>query len=277
MNFDFIVESGCYMASHFSSIGIPMSTQNEFHDYFGKAYEKGDHIKVSKGTYLMWKVDGGVELWGQVNTKNEAIGMNPHFFGTAQMKVLLKERVARPNDNELDGAFYAWTNPQEGLDGGNGYPFVFDVPNICTYSNIKLPQIVIIQLSAFAHEIKGFESEEDYFNARESEMKFAVESFIPSGLFNPDGESTMSPVAQAIFSGRIIDTQKHINAHTNKEYVWAKVSVLGDEIDVVADPEILQGKLIKGGVLSGAFWLSGKILSETMKEEKSFWKKLIGK
>ncbi len=73
-----------------------MSNQNEFLDYFGKAYEKGEHIKVSKGTYLMWKVDVGVKLWGQLNTKNEAIGINPHFFGAAQMKVLLKERVVRP-------------------------------------------------------------------------------------------------------------------------------------------------------------------------------------
>ncbi len=106
---------------------------------------------------------------------------------------------------------------------------MFDVPNICTYSNIKLPQIAVIQLSAFAHEIKGFESEEEYFNAQESEMKFAVESFIPSGLFKPDGESTMPPVAQAIFSGRIIDTQKYTNAHINKEYIWANLIVLSHQ------------------------------------------------
>lgn len=271
------IESGCDMASHFSSIGIPMSNQNEFQDYLGKAYEKGEHIKVNKGTYLKWSVDGGVELWGQLNTKNEAIGMNPHFFGTAQMKVLLKEQVIRPNDNELDGAFYAWTNPQEVNFEGNGYPFVFDVPDICAYENIKLPQIVLVQLTAFAHEIKGFVTEDDYFNAQKSEMKFAVESFIPSGLFQPDGEATIPPVAQVIFSGRIIDTVKCVNSHTSKEYLWAKVTVLGDEIDVVADPAILEGKLVKGGVLNGSFWLSGRVVGAIMKEKKSFLKRLIGK
>lgn len=258
------------MASHFSSIGIPLSGKQEFQDYFEKAYHNGEHIKVREGTYLKWKVDNEVELWGQLNDKNEAIGMNPHFFGTARMKVLISEKVKRPDDTELDGAFYAMTNTQVGENEGNGYPFVFDVPDIYTYGRIKLPQIAVIQLTAFAHEIKGFESEEEYFNAQEGDMKFAVESFIPSGLFKPDGETTTPPVAQAIFSGRIIDTEKCVNGHTNKEYIWAKISVLGDEIDVVADPEIIVGKLIKGGILNGSFWLTGRVLGDFEKEEKSF-------
>ncbi len=265
------------MASHFSSMGIPLSGKQEFQYYLEKAYHNGEHIRVREGTYIKWKVDNEVELWGQLNNKNEEIGLNPHFFGTARMKVLVSERVKRPDDTELDGAFYAMTNPQEGKDAGTGYPFVFDVPDICTYGNIKLPQVAVIQLTAFAHELKGFESEKEYFNAQEGEMKFAVESFIPSGLFKPDEETTTPPVAQAIFSGRIIETENRVNEHTNKEYIWAKISVLGDEIDVVADPEILDGKLIKGGILNGSFWLTGRVLGEFEKEEKSFWKKFLRK
>ena len=259
------------MASHFSSIGIPLSSQQEFRDYVEKAYDKGQHIKVNQGTYLKWTVDTAIELWGQLNNKNEAIGMNPHFFGSARMNVLIKERVMSPNDNELDGAFYAWSGKEE----GEGYPFVFDVPDICIYDNIKLPQAVVLQLSAFAHDIKVFTSEGEYFNAQEGEIKFAVESFIPSGLFKPDGEATTPPVAQAIFSGRIIDTQKRTNSYTNKVYIWAKVSVLGDEIDVVADPEIIEGELVNGGILSGSFWLTGRIVGDFEKQEKFFWQKIL--
>lgn len=259
------------MASHFSSIGLPVSSQEEFRDYFEKAYNKGEHIKVSNGTYLKWKVDTEVELWGQLNNENDAIGMNPHFFGSTRMNVFIKERVENPKDNGLDGSFYAWSGKEE----GNGYPFVFDVPDICTYNNIKLPQVVVLQLSAFAHEIKGFESEKEYFDTQEGEIKFEVESFIPSGLFKPDGKSTIPPTANAIFSGRI--THKRINTHTGKEYIWAKVSILGNELDVVTDPEIIEGKLVKGGVLNGSFWLTGRIVGEFEKGEKSFWKKLLGR
>ncbi len=85
----------------------------------------------------------------------------------------------------------------------------------------------------------------------------------------------MPPEALAIFSGRITDTEKCINEHTNEEYIWAKVTVMGDEIDVVADPEIIEGKLIKGGILSGSFWLSVRVIGELEKKEKSFWKKLL--
>ncbi len=261
------------MASHFSSIGIPVNSRDEFQDYFEMAYNRGEHIRVNKGVYLKWKVDSAIELWGQLNDKSEAIGMNPHFFGSTRMNVLIKERVIRPSDDELDGAFYAWTGKSE----GDGYPLVFDTPDICTYDNIKLPQVVVLQLAAFAHDIKGYKSEEEYFNAQEGEMKFAVESFIPSGLFKPDGETTTPPAAQAIFSGRIIDTQKCTNAYTNKVYVWAKVSVLGDEIDVVADPEIIEGEMVNGGILSGLFWLTGRIVGDFQKQQKSFWQKIFGR
>jgi hypothetical protein len=38
------------------------------------------------------------------------------------------------------------------------------------------------------------------------------------------------------------------------------VRTLGGEVDMFADPDLLTGYLTKGGIVSGSFWLSGRLL-----------------
>ena len=37
------------------------------------------------------------------------------------------------------------------------------------------------------------------------------------------------------------------------------VSTFGGEVDVVADPVLLNNVIVKGGVVKGSFWLSGTV------------------
>lgn len=253
------------MASHFSSLGICISEQDEFYEYFKKAYENGEHIKTDTGVYIKWQVGNGVELWGQIDENNNAIGMNPHFSGNAKMTVRIEKKVIRPNDTVLDGSLYCWADPRENEDDGM-YPFVFDLPNMATYQSIKLPQIVTVQIAGFAHELSAFRNDEEFEKSQEQKPRLASEAFIPSGLFHPDGEDTIPPQAYAIFTGHILDTKEIINPYTNNRFNWARIKTLGGEIDIVVDPEVLQGSLIIGGVVSGSFWLSGKIIGNYLKE-----------
>ena len=100
-------------------------------------------------------------------------------------------------------------------------------------------------------------------NSQGNGIKFASESFIPSGLFTagPQGKNKHPPQAQAIFSGRVIATQRLTNPVTNQKFYWARVHVLGGEIDIVADPQVVEGTVVEDGIVSGTFWLSGRILS----------------
>lgn len=261
------------MASHFSSIGLPTQNKDSFLEYLKMSYENGNHINTCNGTYTKWEICNGVELWGQFNKKNEAIGLNPHFSGTARMTVRIEKMVVGPNDTVLDGSFYCWSDPDNKDDGA--YPFVFDVPNMDTYKSIKLFQNVTVQLAGFAHEISAFKSDEDYEKSQDQNPKFASESFIPSGLFNLDGNDTNLPQAYSIFTGHIIDTKKLSNPITNYFFYWAKVKTLGGEIDIVVDPEILHEDLIVGGVVSGTYWISGKIIGDFQKEEKFSFRHIL--
>ena len=265
------------MASHLSTIGIKTKDKNEFNEYFEKAYERGEHIKTDKGTYVKWSMGNGVELWWQLDKKNNPIGFNPHFVGSAKMTVKITKNIVRKKHTKLDGAFYGWADPSEKCDGT--FPFVFDSPDAATYGKVKLPQVVTVQLAAIAHGIEVFEDEDDFDKSQNQDAKFASESFIPCGLFNPNGKPTNQPEAKAIFNGRVIETIELINPETNINFIWAKVKTLGGEIDVIIDPTILSGKVIKGAIVSGLFWISGRIISNVEIKEGFTLKKFfnIGK
>ena len=205
------------MPSHMSDIGFPLESEEDFHQLIIQASEKGERVEASKGSYIKWSIGQGIELWVQLNRDNEVIGLNPHFTGSAPMRVGLTERILRSEATELDGAFHGWANPSENEPETGDYPFVFDVPDYRTYDDIKLPCIVSAQIAAFAHELKAFEKDEAYEASQPEEIKFAPESFIPSGLFTPEGESTEPPQAYAVFAGHVLDTAILTNPVTKQE------------------------------------------------------------
>src|SRR5205085_2604545 len=124
---------------------------------------------------------------------------------------------------------------------------------------VVVPSIGEVQLTAFAHELQAYESEAAYAATQSGAVKFATESFIPAGLFNAaTNEQNTPPQAYAIFTGRVLDTALITNPATEREFCWAHVRTLGGELDMVADPDLLDGYLTKGGIVGGSFWLSGR-------------------
>jgi hypothetical protein len=209
--------------------------------------------------YHRWSSPCGAELWFQVATNNEIIGINPHFSGESAVRVGLTGKLARPGEGTVDGAFHGWAQP-EGDDPQSGcYPFVFDAPDFCCHEDVAIPSLANVQIAASAHEFSIFNSPEDYYASQTGEMKFASQLFIPSGLFSPSGENTDPPQAHAIFTGHILKAEYRTNEATGCRFLWAKVETLGGVYDVVADCELVKTAPVVGGVLSGAFWLSGRL------------------
>lgn len=271
--------------SNFSSIGFAVQTEDEFKKLVNFCFDKGQSIKCSDGTYYIYSDNSGAELYGQLNNQNEVIGMNPHFNGKSKRKVCLTESYLRP-ESELDGAFYCWADPQNENEPESGAcPFVFDVPNFKTIEQINYPKTFEIQLSAFAQEIDFYDDEQSFSDKQnpigegEKELKFASQSFIPSGLFNEDGNST--PQATGFFAGTIKEWKLLTNKETNERFNWLLVETLGGEVDIISDLKLNNNPPKIGGIAQGVFWLSGKLLNppfqnEILKTNKTFWQKLFG-
>jgi hypothetical protein len=250
------------MPSHMTTLGFPVTTEKDFRHYVFEASEFGEKIEALNGSYTLWALGNGIELWVQTNLHKRILGMNPHFGGHSRMKVWLSKRITRIEQSILDGALYAWAEPQEGTSESGHYPFVFDLPDYDLHHDVQIPGIATLQLAAFAHELQGFESEGAYMEAQSGGMEFAVESFIPSGLFvpGPKGGAREKPLSQAIFSGRVLVAQILTNPVTDQRFYWARVRTLGGEVDVVADPQVVRGKVVRNGIVKGTFWLSGRLV-----------------
>jgi hypothetical protein len=254
------------MPSHLSDIGFDLNTDEEFEELAYQIYKLGARLRVEQGVYLHWAPGEGVEIWGQLDNEDNFIGFNPHFSGDSVMSVGLTARVERAEGSALDGAFHGWSSPDGDNPESGHYPFVFDTPDFRLCDAVKLPGVVEAQIAAFAHELSAFESDEAYDASQSEEPGFAAESFIPSGLFTPDMEDIKPPQAYAILTGHVLKTALRINPVTKSEFLWAKVQTYGGVFDVVADPLIVNGAVVEGGIVHGSFWLSGRLIHSDSKK-----------
>ena len=246
------------MPSHLSAIGFPVQSQEDYETLVRALAEEAQPISTMQGRYLLWKGGVGEELWLQVDRSNDFVGMNPHFAGQSSVLVRVESRIRRPGDSVLDGAFQGWADPEPDAQGA--YPFVFDAPDFAMHASLDPPQVVRVQLAAFAHEVEFHESPE-VFGASQADLpvKFASQSFAPVGLFDLDGTKPDPPQAYAMFAGHVTEAGARRNSRTGETFYWALVDTFGGVFDVVIDPALLPAAPSPGGVLQGQFWLSGRI------------------
>lgn len=243
------------MPNHFSTLGFRVRSEDDFVALAREAAETATPLECPGGCYLRWACGSGAELWLQVDRDGEFIGMNPHFEGESAVRVGLTGRITREVATALDRAFHGWADPA-GDDPESGcYPFIFDAPDGRLHDGLGLPLTAQARIAAFAHEVSLFASPEAHAEGQEGEVKFASKSFIPSGLFGPPGDAAL-----AVFTGHIVAAGDRRNGLTGELFGWALVETLGGVFDIVMDPELIAEPPRVGGVLSGSFWLSGRVL-----------------
>lgn len=272
------------MSNHFAAVGFKLEGNDDVPFLVEQTAEKGAQIDFSGGTLFRWvaNVDenAGEEIVLLLDNKRNLRGLAPHFTGSTRVEVAITS--AFPDaEGFWEGGFYAWMNPPtDNLESGD-YPFVFDVGDFWIVNKkLRLPQVVEVQIAAFAHEIKFFDSEVEYSNSQEGETQFAPNFFIPSGLFV--GEGGGAPQPYALFAGTILQHRQRTNATTSQTFHHFEVETLGGVFDVVAENELVaqseQTPCI-GGILSGEFWMSGRVLdleNQPIIEEPPAKKKRFG-
>ena len=238
------------MANHFETIGLKVNSMEELEDFYAQCTQLGKEIDTKFGKYFFWDMGSGAELWGQLDFNND-IGINPHFSGISAFNAILEHEIKDEERPVMDGSLYC-----QSVDGS--YPFAVDIPNLAV-KDIEFPMTCLLQISAFAHTIDLYDTEEDYekHNAS-SKPPLATEHFLPSGLFTKDGGTA---TAHTIFGGYVKKAEKRKNPVTGLYFYYALVKTYGGEIDVVIAPDLIEdeNKLRENAVLAGTFWLSAKI------------------
>ena len=255
------------MVSNFSTIGLPVASGKDLTALANRIGPLAERLAAPGGTYYRWSDPSGAEIWLQVDANDELVGMNPHYAGRSVVRVGLTDRLAATGSSELDGSFHGWAAPvDEAADTGR-YRFVFDAPDARLHEALQLPAHKDVQIAAFAREVAAFETVAAFDASQTGDLKYASQSFIPSGLFTSAGDSVVPPQARAIFTGHVLAADKKINELTGVAFYWALVDAYGGAYDVVIDSSLLSGVPVVGGVLSGSFWLSGRIIAGSNGED----------
>lgn len=249
-----------HVCNHFWSIGFPISTSKDVENVTEVIFEKAMMVKTKMVNYKVFKDISDAEMYYQIDNDGKILIVNPHFKGKSRFHVGLVEHIEN-DEKSMNGSFYAWASPLNPHDPESGlYPFVFDVPDFHTL-NIKLPTIAEVQITAFAHYLHIFKDETDFHYQQEKyKTNFAANYFIPSGLFRPDGEKIVPPQAIALFAGTVKESEILTNWTTNIQFIHLIVEIYGGELDIVVDRQIIKTVPKPGQIVSGEFWLSGRIL-----------------
>ena len=260
------------MASHFSTIGFPVKSVEDYKALTESLVDATITHPHRRGSYLQWRSSTGAETWLQIDRHQQLLGMNPHYAGGSRLKVRVTQMIA---GEQLDGSFHAWmiADESEGTEGL--YPFLFDSPDFHLHQDVVLPSVATVQLAAFAHELTIYPNQEAHAQSQEGEVKFASQSFIPSGLFSLEENTPHQPQATAIFTGHVVNVHENTNERTGNRFFSAQVDTLGGVFDVAIDPELVTQPILVGGVISGSFWLSGRLI-EYQRKPRSLLSRIFG-
>ena len=249
------------MPSSFSTIGVPIvESEEEYTAWATRTVSEGQVVPVGDGEYRVLSSDAGPQLWAAVDRRGRVVGLTPHYAGAARCRGRLTDRISRADESSFDGAFDGWAcddRPASPDDASSDVtPLLFDAPDALAHRDLRLPAIADVEIAAFAHECTWHLDVDAFRLAQASEdMPFAEEAFAYLDVFadGPDRSAT------AIFSGRVRDTAIRVNELTGLGFRWAAVRTLIGDVDVVADPAVVDGEPTAGGVVIGSFWLSGRI------------------
>lgn len=145
--------------------------------------------------------------------------------------------------------------------GGTEIPLAVVIDDLAISGDAFSPGDAIrLEVVALAEQVSVFGSEAEY---RASGTPMAVESMIPSGMFNPSGadsaEHRVSP--RILMSGIVMAAERREHALFGQPFMVATVRSLGVDWCVGLDPQDLGGAGAVappvGAIVSGQFWLSG--------------------
>lgn len=251
------------MASNLSTIGFAFGDDHAFNAAMSRLAGQTCRRHGSEGDgYTVWRSATRAELWFHFNSKTREIsGLTPFYEGDSEVSLKVTERLTRPRDTAFDGALMAWVSPDE--DGVGVYPLVFDAVDFLTLSQRSLPAVLRARICGFADQVRAFPSAEDYEASQTSEPKFAAQSFIPIGMFASaasERDTPDVPSSTALLAGRVAEHRLHTNEITGQRFHWVYIESLETAYDVVADPSVVDGRIVKGGTVEVSCSLFGRIL-----------------
>ncbi len=248
------------MSSHFSCIGFPVKDMNAYWALARRAAAEGLRVQSPDGTAVTrWAVGAGPEIWAQVDETGEVIGATPFFSTGVAYRVAVTGSGEAPEE-PMDGWIDGWMEPVEDDEPFSGaFPLRIDLIDYAVIRRrlVTFPAVHRVEMVALAHEVDLYPDEAAYAASSGEVYRLPIQSFVSAAHFSvddPGGEEST-----AVTSGYIREAHLLTNTATDVPYWWIQVTTRGITLHAFVDLETLPGEPRAGQVLSGSFWLVGRL------------------
>lgn len=249
------------MATHFSTLGFQLNSPDDFPALARRVADSSEILKCPGGCYLRWVGESGAELWVQLDEDGRFLDIQPHFAAMATMRIGLTNRLLRPTDTPLDGAWQGWADPLDDENPSNGrFEITLEAPDYGLHGDLELPVAVSMQVAAFAHQVTLFETEDEFRNSPQVAGRLEPQAFVPAKQRVRERGETEPQRAEALVCGHILQAKQLHNDLTGLPFYWLLLETDGGRIDLLVDPELLTHEPPIGGIIMTVCWLSGRVL-----------------
>ncbi|MGH2349865.1 MAG: hypothetical protein ACRDFT_10440 [bacterium] len=251
------------MSSHFACIGFPVTDVEEYWALARRAAAEGLRMETPNGGALVrWAVGNGPEVWAQIDPAGDLVGAAPFFSTNISFKISVTGSGEDP-DEHMDGWVDGWLEPSEEDEPYSGvFPLRINLVDFALSSRrlTQFPALHTVELAALAHEADLYEDEAAYKAAPGEVFRLPAQSFVSTAHSSVDEPQPFAE-ATALASGIIREAARMTNPASDATFWRAALATQGVTLPVFVAPGDLSGPVRAGQILSGGFWLLGRLTS----------------
>ncbi len=258
------------MVSNLSTIGFHFDDDAAFQTTMQRlTADSFERLACDPGDYAIWRSRTSAEIWFHITGERDAsgalkdsdvVGLTPFFEGLSDVPIEVVETITRAGDNDFEGAFLAWVNPDEET-GLGAHQIVFDAVDFAAHCDRPMPFLARAKLSGFARKIEIIKADDKSSQAR---AESTARSFMSIGLFpnlSPSSnDSNAAPSSNALLTGRVMEYSTLSNEETGEEFHWLLVQSADATFDIVADPAVVPKGMQIGDIVQIGCLFFGRIV-----------------
>jgi len=250
------------MSSHFACIGFPVSDMEGYWALARRAAAEGVRMETPNGGALVrWAVGADAEVWAQIDPAGDLVGATPFFSTNVLFKISVTGSGEDPEEH-MDGWVDGWLEPSEEDEPYSGvFPLRISLVDFALSSRrlTRFPALHAVELAALAHEADLYDDEAAYKAAPGEVFRLPVQSFVSTAHSGVDEPQPFAE-ATALASGTIREATLMINPATDATFWRLALATQGVTLPAFVAPGDVTGPLRSGQILSGGFWLLGRLL-----------------
>lgn len=264
--------------THFSMVGFPMEmtdaasvgrvagAQLQAADQRGAVQCQALKGDAKRRRVCVIRDPSGGELWYGLDgaaASSQMITLNPAFAGEGRVKLRVDGDASDPEWKPFEISVAA-------RFAGEATPIVFDLADPDQAALATSGADVTVSIAAFSYAPDVFRDEKAYFAAQRKagfKVQFAPDMFIPTGMFFEKAGGAMpddaqQPVPYADFAATVLKAELRSNGAGGGRF-WALLARTygGATVDVVIDPASIKVEPKPGYIVTGRFWLTGRIVA----------------